>query len=206
MANCVKCGADISPGTLKCEYCGGTVDVPKTVELIAAGTRAGNLDARQSVMTGSAPKFKRVSIGLMAVLIFVTFGLYVSAWYFVRRRKFSELSPKGKKAGAIFGALLAVHIIYLLVVLGRFGGDNPAETADVLSIMWYCFMGMAAYAAIFARSCLAELAKNAQGSAPQSFSDSGYADSIIWTVILNCLCLQSQINRMIDARVLNAEV
>ena len=188
MANCVKCGADLQHGALKCEYCGSAVDILKAAEPAGAGA-AGNFGAPGAV----APKFKIVSIGMMILLVVVTFGLYVSGWFFARRRKFRELSPKGKNTPAAFGALLTVHIIYLFVLLGHFGGENPAETAGVVSMTWWCLWGTLIYASTVARSCLAELRRD-------------YAGSMIWTVLLTCFYLQSQINAMIDARVLNAEV
>ena len=122
MANCVKCGADLQHGALKCEYCGSAVDILKAAEP-AGAVAAGNFGAPGAV----APKFKIVSIGMMILLVVVTFGLYVSGWFFARRRKFRELSPKGKNTPAAFGALLTVHIIYLFVLLGHFGGENPAD-------------------------------------------------------------------------------
>ena len=132
----------------------------------------------------------------MVVLAIVTLGMYVSVWFFTRRKKFGELTPKGKKAEMTFATLIGAHVIYLFVFVGYLG--NPVGLEEVLTLTWYCLYGSIIYASVVARSCLAEFAKQA---APQS----DYAGSTLWAVILNVFYLQSQVNKMIDARILSAE-
>jgi hypothetical protein len=197
MANCAKCGAGVPAGAAKCEYCGSVIDLPKpdTASHEMAGAESGNFARPEA-----SPKFKVISVGLMIVLLIVTLGLYSSIWFFLRRHKFKALSPKASKAGGIFGGLLGVHIVYFILMLAYFG-DPTGETTGVFSLVSYVLMGTVIYAAVTVRSALLDFA--ARSRQP---GDSNFAGSVVWTVVFNCLYLQSQINRMIDARVLVAEV
>jgi hypothetical protein len=197
MANCAKCGAGVPAGATKCEYCGSVIDLPKpdAASRDTAGAESGNF-----ARTEAAPKFKVISVGLMIGLLIVTLGFYGSVWFFLRRRKFSALSPKASKAGMIFGVLLGVHIVYLILMLAYFG-DPTGETTGAFSIVSYVLMGMIIYSAVTVKSALVEFAAGSRQR-----GDANFAGSVVWTVVFNCLYLQSQINRMIDARVLAAEV
>jgi len=190
MANCKKCGADIPVGAAKCEYCGSVVELPK-----AAPSAMRDAEVfRASQVSADAPRFKVVSVGLMLVFAVITLGLYLSAWFFVRRKAFVEISPKAAKASGIFGGLIGIHIFYLLGYLGYLGNPD-AEMLNIASMLSYVLWGAMIYSAVIARSALAELAES-RGRGSE------FAGSILWTVIFNAFYLQSQINRMIDARLL----
>jgi hypothetical protein len=135
MANCQKCGADIPIGAARCEYCGAVVDLPK--ESPSAGTKV----ERGAVPGAATPCFKRVSVGMMVVFALITTGLYLSAWFFVRRGQFAGLSPKAKNARHLFGGLLGVHIFYLLAWLGYLGSPD-AELFSAIEFLWWGFMGV----------------------------------------------------------------
>jgi hypothetical protein len=141
----------------------------------------------------AAPSFRRVSVGLIVLFALFSVGLYISIWFFVRRKEFASLSQKAKNATLVFGSLLAIHIFYVLGVFGYLGNPDN-ELLDALVIIWYAMIGVMIYSAFIARAALAEF------SASRGMS---FAGSIVWTVLLNALYLQSQINHMLDARVLN---
>jgi hypothetical protein len=63
-------------------------------------------------------------------------------------------------------------------------------------MFWYLTWGMIIYLSVLVRSALAELSAS---------RGSSFAGSLVWTVILNALYLQSQVNRMIDARILGEQ-
>ena len=190
MAGCIKCGADIPMGAAKCEYCGAVVEQPKAAREPEA-SRASSVAG----VTGDAPKFRIVSIGLMVVLAIVTIGIYIGAWFFARRKAFSELSPKVAKVSGIFGGLLGIQIFYALGYLGYIGTPDP-DLLNALSIFTYVFWGVMIYASVIVRAALAEHAES-HGRGGE------FAGSILWAVVFNALYLKLQINRMIDARLLN---
>lgn len=187
MAGCVKCGADIPMGATKCEYCGAVVELPKAA-------REPELSSASSV-TVNAPRFKVVSVGLMVVLALITLGVYISAWFFVRRKAFSELSPKVAKVSSIFGGILGIQIFYILGLFGYLGNPD-GELLNTISLLSYVLWGAVIYASITVRAALADFAE-ARGRGGE------FAGSVLWAVVFNSFYLQLQINRMIDARLLN---
>jgi hypothetical protein len=128
----------------------------------------------------------------MVVFALITMGLYLSAWFFARRGPFADLSPKAKNARQLFAGLLGVHIFYLLAWLGYLGSPD-AELLSAIELLWWGFMGVMFYSAFVARSALAEFSA-ARGAK--------FAGSTLWALFLNAFYLQSQINGMIDARLL----
>jgi len=128
----------------------------------------------------------------MVVCAIITLGLYLSMWFFVRRKQLAELSPKVKSS--VFGGLLGIHIFYLLGSFAYWGSPD-AELFSAVEMFGYVLMGAMIYSAIIVRAALAELAAS-------RIRDSKFAGSIVWAVIFNALYLQSQINRMLDARLL----
>jgi predicted permease len=176
-------------GAAKCEYCGAAVSAPYE-------SRAAESEAARERDAAPALRFKKVSVGLMAVFAVITLGLYLSVWFFVRRGRFAELSPKAKNAGFLFGGLLGVHIFYALGIFGYLGSPD-GELYSVVQVLGWMLMGVMIYSAVIARSALADFAAS-RGRGPD------FAGSAAWAAVLNALYLQSQINRMVDARVLNA--
>ena len=190
MANCIKCGADVPKGAERCEYCGAVVELPKAAPVAAHEPEV----QRASSVPADVPQFRVVSVGLMVVITLITQGLYLSFWFFLRRKEFADLSPKASKASSIFVGLLGVHVFYLLGILGYLG--NPGqELLDILASLSFALWGAMIYAAVIARGALAEFA-SVRGRGE-------FAGSILWAVIFNAFYLQSQINRMVDARLLN---
>ncbi|MCL2684628.1 MAG: zinc ribbon domain-containing protein [Synergistaceae bacterium] len=195
MAGCVKCGADIPMGAAKCEYCGATVDLPKAEPAVAQGPVAQGPGATPSSPVSGAPRFKTVSMGLMVIFAPITMGLYISFWFFLRRKTFAGMSPKAGKAGAIFAALLVIHILYVLGFLG-FLSSLDEELLRSINVLFYLLWGLMIYSSVIARAALADLA-DSRGRSGE------FAGSILWAVIFNAFYLQWQINRMIDARLLD---
>ena len=191
MANCIKCGADVPKGAERCEYCGAVVELPKAAPVAAHEPEV----SRASSVPANAPRFRVVSVGLMVVFTLITIGLYLSFWFFLRRKEFAEISPKAGKASGIFVGLLGVHIFYLLAFLG-FLGSPDQELLDIVAMLSYALWGAIIYAAFIVRAALAELAE-LHGRGME------FAGSILWTLVFNAFYLQSQINRMVDARLLN---
>jgi hypothetical protein len=74
-------------------------------------------------------------------------------------------------------------------------GNPDGEVLNAVSMFAYVFWAALIYSSFIARAALAELA-GAHGRGSE------FAGSILWAVIFNALYLQSQINRMIDARLL----
>ena len=196
MANCMKCGAALPQNAKICDYCGSVAELPKAQPAAGAEAVLG-----QGAVPGSAPvpeiRFKRISISLMVVLAIVTMGLYCSIWFYVRRGQFMELSPKlkDKNKQYLFGGLLGVHIFYLLGTMSYLGTFDP-DLLYGLQLCWYITLGTIIYISVYARSALAELSMS---------RGSRFADSTLWAVVLNAIYLQSQINRMIDARILGEQ-
>jgi len=199
MANCVKCGADNPIGATKCVYCGAPIDIQKRYP--ADGTE---MAGEQFTAPISAPRFKRASVGLMVLFATFTFGLYLSVWFYARRKEFAQLSPKAKSAPYLFSVLLGVNIIYLLGIISFFRsidasqfllGNMNSNLLIAVQLLGYAFMGVMVYSAIIARAALMEYASRVQS--PK------FADSIVWTVFLNAIYLQSSINGMLDTRVLD---
>ena len=179
MANCAKCGADVPIGATKCEYCGSVIDLPRREGFGAAPL--------------SATRFKRVSIGLMVIYAIITLGVYLSAWFYVRRKQLAELSPKIKNARYLFGSILCLHIIYALGFLGYLG-DPDGELLSALQMLWYLIWAGLICSSFVVRAALAELSEK---------NGSDFANSVIWAVLFNSLYLQSCINGMLDARILD---
>ena len=191
MANCVKCGATLQLGAKICEYCGSVAELQKVNQVSGSEPEQG---AAQINIPVSELRFKRVSVVAMVVLTIITTGLYFSIWFYVRRRQFAELSTK-KNLRSLFGGLLGVHIFYLLGCFAYWGSPD-ADLLTATSLFGYVFMGVMIYSAIIARAALAETAAS---------RGSKFAGSIVWTVFFNALYLQSQINRMLDARILGEQ-
>jgi hypothetical protein len=192
MANCKKCGAALPQSATVCEYCGGVAEISQT-QAHPAGTGQA---WEQGGASPSALRFKRISTGMTVLLAIVTMGLYLSIWFFIRRGQLMGLSPKLKDKGRyLFGVTLGLHVFYLLGVLGYLGTPDP-ELLGALQMFWYLTWGLIIYLSMLVRSALAELAAS---------RGSSFAGSLLWTIIFNALYLQSQINRMIDARILGAQ-
>jgi len=190
MANCIKCGAALPLNAKACEYCGSIIYTPKEhLTTVTEPERAS--EAVQGTASVSAPRFKRVSIGLMLFFAIITLGLYLSIWFFVRREQFIELMPK-KNTRYLFGCLLGLHIFYVLGYLSYLVTPD-ADLLSSVELFGYMFIVMMIYMAYITRAALAEFAAS---------RGSKFADSIVLAILLNALYLQSQINRMLDARLL----
>ena len=194
MADCIKCGAEIQVGAAKCEYCGSSVNMPKETAAETAASPARETGPSSPPVL--LPRFKRVSVGLMLLFALITLGIYISAWFFSRRKKFAELSPKAKNAGPVFGVLLCVNVIYVLAYLG-FIGDQGGGLGGIAEVLMYVYLGVLIYSSYITHAAIADFAATqARGV--------NFAGSLVLAILFNALYIQSKINKMLDARVIDA--
>jgi hypothetical protein len=137
---------------------------------------------------------------MMVICCLCTLGLYYSIWYVLRRESFKALDPGRKKTGGKLWGLLVVHILYLLVTMGA---RNDPELAEAREPIFLCFTAFVVYVAWTMRELLRSYAARV---APQNALGALVAPSALWTVLFGPFYLQSSINRMIDARLLEARL
>jgi hypothetical protein len=191
MSNCAKCGAELQASATVCEYCGSAVETPRP----SPSAGMGNSQAYEP--SGEVLRFKRSSIVGMIFCSIFTLGLYFSVWYWLRKDAIKALDPaQSQKTDKLIKGCVAVHIIYwvFLVIL---------YDLEVASLLWLCWIGAFIYLAFVMRGLMRSYAARVS---PQSPLIAYVAPSVLWTVVFQIFYLQTHINRMIDARLLDAKL
>jgi hypothetical protein len=133
---------------------------------------------------------------MMLCAIF-TLGLYMSIWYILRRDSLTKLDPdRSKRTDALVKGFIVVHVLY-------FCSAFVPELADVAGLLFLCFMGIFFYVSFTVRGLLRGYA---QRMSPGNPVNAFIAPSAVWTALFGIFYLQTHINRMIDARLLEARL
>ena len=187
MANCSKCGAQLSQGAKACDYCGTMVEVPRS--------SATGGDPTWST-PGTYPAFKMSSVLVMVILTLLTFGLYVSIWFYTRRDELGRLDEvEAKKTKTLIRGMVGSQVgFFAMSYLARPG----SEEMSIVSMLSIIFTVRLVYTAFHIRGLLR---KQAGRVAPQSVAF--VAPSGLLTFFLTIYYLQIHINRMISARMLD---
>jgi hypothetical protein len=132
----------------------------------------------------------------MVLCAMFTLGLYMSVWYALRKDSLTKLDPtQSKRTDALVKGFIAVHVLYLCAAF-------VPELADVAGLLFLCFMGILFYVSFTVRGLLRGYA---QRVSPGNPVNAFIAPSAVWAVLLGIFYLQTHINRMIDARLLEAQ-
>jgi len=134
----------------------------------------------------------------MILLTLITMGFYIGVWHILRRKSLMKLDPaRAQKTDLLVKGLVVVQILYYCSIRGLFGFEKA------LSL---CFIVMLVYAAFVIRGLLRGYAERVAPRSPANVFIVFIAASALWTFLFGFLYLQGQINKMIDARLLEARL
>ena len=197
MANCVKCGAPLQLGNMKCEYCGSVAEPPRSFSSEDQTQQPSPQDRGIPRHDAEVVRFKRASIFVMILLTCFTFGIYIMVWYWLRRESLMNLDPaQSKRTDTLIKGLVGLQVLNLLSFF-------TPDLMDMNSWISLCMFAISVYLPFYIRSLLRSYVDRVFPRNPASVF---IATSYIWTLVFNIFYLQSQINRMIDARLLDAQI
>ena len=198
MANCQKCGAALPPGVTTCEYCGSVAEPPRSTPAGEGVQRPYAPQAREFLQPqDDVIRFKRCSVFGMILCSILTMGFYMSIWYMLRRESIMKLDPaQSKRTDTIIKGFVGVHIFYFCAM-------SIAELFDIAGLLSLCFLGMLFYVPFVVRGLMRGYAERV---APRNPANALIAPNPVWTFLFGIFYLQSQINRMIDMRLLDAKL
>lgn len=192
MGNCPKCGAELSPNATLCEYCGSRVET--------ARPSAGAVEPNAFPPAGLV-RLKRSSITGMLICWICTLGLYSSIWYLSRKGGLKALDlSQSRKTDGLIKAYAVLHCIFFYAF---FIGKTEGPDSEFFSAVLLIFAGFSIYLACVVRALLRGYASR---MTQQNTADAFVAPSLFWTSLLGIFYLQAHINRMMDARLIDAKL
>lgn len=190
--HCSRCGKEVSDGAERCPFCSEMVllvDGP-VVETIPSESEAVSLFSPE-IEPGSSPEIPKQSLWMLAILIFVTGGIYEAFWYRKVARSLNVLEGRKKFSPVPFWFFLVGYSIYFLLSMVK--GSNESlgiDTEGVKTLSGVIWLTMTSFIILVCFRIMDTL------KAWHGRENRVFASNRLYTLILNVFYVQHKLNRM----------